>query len=576
MVESLMQPTLSAATLLRRQASNNARVSGTEPSTLPTNLSVSLVTPSEAANTLKNPMNTMRLVGLSGGIRPGSGTARDGKEIERSALGSLSDTLDALGKPVKVFTPRLDGGNLAELTEVLDRIAKPNACLWDDLVVSSPRQVAFIAPSELKPLREFLPPVSGSWPMADVHEMFRPLAAHLDRLHTSLHLGHGLLADRTVVLKEHALGLTRYGLAELLRLARSDTDWLADESYTAPEGSTGRFGPRADQYSLALLILQAVGAWLPGQRKNRTDRTAVTWTALSKVEAVALQRALAGDPTERFATCTEFMNALEAQHAGSVTLRELYHVEFVETLMTGLGSNTERAHPERFAMSLFNAAKQQMIADDAGSIPVQLTDGRWSLRIPFKWTAGLAELKIAAFCDQYNYNKMQMATDTILLKPKQHLGQSANPVELTIRLPALSEARMVEVQVIGRWLNSLDAHKSNDHVTTMLELIRRTMHNVDDRRKAPRIKLDFDVDFYPITDSLAVGAPIRGRCRDISTTGFQAMVASRLDLTHAFAAFHGVEALAGTGILAKLVRNRSTDTDQVITGWRFIHESDNA
>ena len=584
MVESLLQPSLSQATLLRRHSAGNSGTMTNQPRTVTpeSTLAMSLVTPGEAASTLKNVQQTLRPALVpqlrSSGVVSLDSTARDAQEFDRNNLGSLSHSVDTEGQPIRMLTPRLDGGSLFELEKVLNRVGQAHEVLWQKVQVPQPRQVSFVSPEAHQLLRDVIAPREPTWNLQEAVVKFLPLARSLDELHMRFKLPHGLLSDRTVLHNGTRLGVWGYGLAELLRLARPDTEWLNDQLYLAPEALKGCFHLQSDQYSLALLLLQSMGAWLPNVKKGRAERPTINWQLMGKLEAAAVQRALAVDPADRFERCEDFFKALSRQATNVITLRDIFHVECVDLLKSGLTTPATRPHPIQFTQDLTKMATQRVTGDDAGTIPVQLPDGRWSIRFPLKWTTGLADLKVRAFCDQYHYSKVQMATDTTLLKPRSRVGQmqqSSNPVELTIRWPAMSEARMVEVHVVGRWTNTLDQNRSGEHVTAMLELIRRTFHNVDDRRKTPRIKVDMGLTIYPVNDALQIGTPISGKCRDVSPTGFNAVLNSTIALSHAFCVFDGLTDHASFAILARLVREKRTEQgDQLLAGWRFVHVGD--
>jgi serine/threonine protein kinase len=579
LVESLLQPSLSQATLLRRHvAGNMASITNQLRVVVPeSTLAMSLVTPGEAANTLKNANQTLRPALVSNLVSSDSATT-DNPKLECFPLGSLTHSVDADGQPIRTLTPRLEGGSLLELEQVLNRVNHAGDVLWQNVLVPQPRHVSFVTSEKNLPLGNVMAPRKRAWKLQEAVAKFVPLAKSLDELHIRFKLPHGLLSDKTVLHNGERLGLWGYGLAELLRLARPDTDWLNDQHYLAPEALKGRFHLQSDQYSLALLLLQSIGAWLPNVKKGRVERPTINWQLMGKMEAAVVQRALAVDPAGRFANCADFFKALSQQATNVITLQDIHHVECVDLLKSGHTTTTARPHPIQYTKILMNVATQHVTSDDAGTVPVQLTDGRWSIRFPLSWTTGLADLKVRAFCDQYHYSKMQLATDTILLKPKHRVGQmqqSTNPVEITIRWPAMSEGRMVEVQVIGRWTNKLDQNRSGEHVTAMLDLIRRTFHNVDDRRKTPRIKVDMGLTIYPVNDALQIGAPVSGMCKDVSLTGFSAILNSTNSLSHAFCLFDGLPTHASFAILARLVREKRTEQgDQLLTSWQFVHVRD--
>ena len=97
------------------------------------------------------------------------------------------------------------------------------------------------------------------------------------------------------------------------------------------------------------------------------------------------------------------------------------------------------------------------------------------------------------------------------------------------------------------------------------------VQNTEDRRKAVRVKSELPLVCYPVSDELAVGCPKSGQCRDVSTTGFSAVLESEPTTGHVYALFGTVPEIRGAALLAKIVRCKA----EAHGGWhiaaRFVH-----
>jgi hypothetical protein len=150
---------------------------------------------------------------------------------------------------------------------------------------------------------------SGPAPPADALRIAVHLAGALD-FAAVVHVGHGALHPRDVLISQNETRLTGLGIARALE--RVGVAAPVRRPYSAPERIDGAtWGPRADVFSLALLLcellwgrrISAIGAEaadalppLPGGDRD----------ALRTVFA----RALAADPADRFTTALDFADRL--------------------------------------------------------------------------------------------------------------------------------------------------------------------------------------------------------------------------------------------------------------------------
>ncbi|HEX4912679.1 MAG TPA: hypothetical protein VFV51_01925, partial [Vicinamibacterales bacterium] len=161
-------------------------------------------------------------------------------------------------------------------------------------------------------LREF-----GPAAFDDLLPRLRNIAADLDAAHTVGFI-HGRLHPSKVFVTDDAT----YLLGARVPLVLEDRrDWPIYPPYTAPEVvGGGKPGPTADQYSLAAIAYE----WMFGRPITGPAERAVDVRAIPNVDrgelVRAFTRALAPEPFRRFASCTDFCDAIAAASAPSLPL----------------------------------------------------------------------------------------------------------------------------------------------------------------------------------------------------------------------------------------------------------------
>lgn len=154
-------------------------------------------------------------------------------------------------------------------------------------------------------LREF-----GPAAFEDLIPRLRSLAADLDAAHAA-----GFIHGRLHPSKVFVTGDATYLIGARVPQSHESRRWPIQPPYTAPEVRDGaRPAPAADQYSLAAIAYE----WMFGRPISGPADRSIDVRAIPNVDRIALSktftRALAPEPFRRFATCTDFCDAV----AGSV------------------------------------------------------------------------------------------------------------------------------------------------------------------------------------------------------------------------------------------------------------------
>jgi serine/threonine-protein kinase len=151
----------------------------------------------------------------------------------------------------------------------------------------------------------------------DLLPRLRALAADLDAAHTAGFI-HGRLHPSKVFVTPEGT----YLLGARVPLVLDDNRaWPIQPPYTAPEVVQGRSpGPTADQFSLAAIAYE----WMFGRPISGPAERAIDVRAIPSVDraelARAFTRALTPEPFRRFASCTDFCDAIAAASASTPVL----------------------------------------------------------------------------------------------------------------------------------------------------------------------------------------------------------------------------------------------------------------
>ena len=211
------------------------------------------------------------------------------------------------------------------------------------------RQKLRVAPGDMLMVMEYAPGVTLSqWrkqfpdrkvPIAQALDISRQIASALDYAHEQKIL-HRDVKPANVMIETRPDGklvvrILDFGLAAEIRtsmgrVSREIHDTSGTRPYMAPEQWLGgKQGPETDQYALAALFHELIVGEVPFASVFETGDPVVMMNVvgrepfvapadLPKTMRIALEKALAKKPEERFASCTEFLDAIEGKVKVSV------------------------------------------------------------------------------------------------------------------------------------------------------------------------------------------------------------------------------------------------------------------
>jgi outer membrane protein assembly factor BamB/predicted Ser/Thr protein kinase len=279
---------------------------------------------------------------MIGGPTPGAQIGRYviEREVGRGGMGIVYRALDpALNRPValKLLGPAF--GNEAQARQRFHReaaaIAKlkhPHIALVYEFGETDGQPFIALEWIEGSSLRELLTR-DGPWPPARALSVLEQLAAALDYAHARNIVHRDLKPANVMVGPNGQVTLVDFGLA---RLANEPAITVSDSlfgtpRYVAPEQIRGEaLDGRADQYSLAVMAYEMLTGQLPFDGNTTpallhhhlyTPPIPVTERdpSLPPHVELALQRALAKERTERFASAGDFVAALRGETVASAS-----------------------------------------------------------------------------------------------------------------------------------------------------------------------------------------------------------------------------------------------------------------
>ena len=159
-------------------------------------------------------------------------------------------------------------------------------------------------------------------PPANIVTYVRQVAAALQYAHDRKLIHRDVKPENMLLSNKNAVLLSDFGLAVIVQSSRDRLQTVAGTvTYMAPEQLQGRASPASDQYALAAVVYE----WLSGERlfsgsfievatqhvlvppPSLCDKLPELPTAIDHV----IQKALAKNPEQRFASVLEFARALE-------------------------------------------------------------------------------------------------------------------------------------------------------------------------------------------------------------------------------------------------------------------------
>ncbi len=415
-------------------------------------------------------------------------------------------------------------------------------------------------------------------PRGELLRCLRVVAEALDALvqeHGLFHLG---LNPRSILLQPEGVRLADFGLVPLVWLPTGQPAGQLNPRYAAPELFDKGEAPTSDQYSLALIfaeMLSGVPPKPPAQprglprglpqgaggpvngpgsgvhrRPSRHTPTPgcrppaggrkvparIDLDLLPAADRAVLARALHDDPRQRFASCTEMIQALEGATLDMMSPDDLYHnlppvIPYTSLLGDPAAPGTLLPTVGQVIVALTTAAEPQTVQAAQNLRYKVLPGGIWEYQCPVQVFPGAVRLKVDGFRQHWGARLVREEEDRFLfqidLQPSRRYWErsTVQPPRLELLLHVqppgpdhrLSEARIRLRPVsgtpdqVGRILAEMGPQ--------LFDSIRSFLQAGTEQRARDRWPCTLPLHAYPVQPDLELGAVLDGVGRNISCGG---------------------------------------------------------
>ncbi len=431
-------------------------------------------------------------------------------------------------------------------------------------------------------------------PREELLDYLRQAAEALDGLHRREGLRHLGLHPRALLLTEAGVLLGDFGVIELAWLPAGQSVTQLNPRYSAPELFDAPPGETADQYSLALIYAEMLSGFHPHRQRSLSGvrRRAPLGASravprarpsfdldldlLPSADRPALARALGTDPGRRFASCVEFVAALEeaGRPAVAVPAGPLLPVLPV-TALAGEPVPPGLVLPSAADLVGLLACPSGAARTAVGPRGLRYTvrpDGAWEHRCPVQVVPGVLRLRAEGFRVQWNARAVREADDAFVYTlevprgPRRFWDRFAGrPAQLEVRLelppPSAAGTRRAEATLRLRPVGEQARAALEKVGVELLDSLRSYLQAGPEQRAQERWPCPQPLRVHPVA---AGGGPLEAAGRDVSFGGACFRLRRRPDFRLAYLHWHQAADVADFALLARVVRvNEDADGFEV-------------
>jgi serine/threonine protein kinase len=270
--------------------------------------------------------------------------------------------------------------------------------------------------------------------------------------------------------------------------------------------------------------------------------------------------------------------AERAPAPSGVLLDHIYSVVPVAWLEGRGGACAERP-PGHLVSALVSAAEARAGARGALGSVSRAPDGALTCRFLTTIDPRVARVKLDLLWEQGGVTMDARGDGRVVFRqlapaPAGLFGFGRKPkapesgLEVVIDLPE-PRGGIAEVAAHGRFFGTPSSEfvrSGEKSMVRILDGIRQTLSNVDERRKHPRVPAALPLALYPLHPDGRVEAPIPGRTRDVSGGGLAVLCPTKPPTKYAYAAVDEVPGAAGFAILLQLSRYEWVQDEVFVAG----------
>ncbi len=432
-------------------------------------------------------------------------------------------------------------------------------------------------------------------PRETLLEILRLAAEVLDQLYQEHRLQHLGLNPRQIVLNGDVMWIADFGLAELIWLPAGLQPAVLNIRYSAPELFENQISRSCDQYSLALIYQEMLTGVHPFRNLNQRQMASAKLRGKPDLglapatDRPILLKALSAEPDNRYATCSEFVAALEAAKTASRRVPRVNPGN--PAIPIAVEEPVSSVHlANNVALSIEKILSEVLAVPEGGEQEVHeyrsfrylLKPGQGIEHHCFaRVIPGTLNMKLQAFCQQWNtkFTAKDEQTLVCFLAFSGNLWQRAvgkvPGLELTLRL---QPTRNPGATLTNLMVSLVPVHCGPPKSDQILreygpELIHRLRHYLQvntDRRGAERFPYQQTVQVIPCQNGTEVGEPLLGQTKDISSTGLGVFLPSRPPTPEVYVQIPVRGGAETVTLLSRVARAEPRPDGQFLVGLCFV------
>lgn len=466
---------------------------------------------------------------------------------------------DAEGRPRVAYSlllrPDLHGPVAARLLDLQHPILPPQ-----EATVGPSQQLVLVSEVNLPTLRdqfEFHSKEGNSGISRPILlDWLRRVADGLDSLYSHTGLQHLRLNPSTILADGDLVQLREFGLVSLAWIPTGQPIAPLNARYAAPELAQPGCHPNSDQYSLALIFVEMLtgsppraGRAAPPSRPDRPfpgrpggtgsrsiSLPRVNFDLLPATDRPVLARALAENPDQRFGSCTEFFDALEAATPTGQSKSTRLDMPAVVPYTHLLGRTSEPARMVPMLADLVSVlirglAGRHTICQAHNIRYSTHPSGIWEFRCPVRVLPGTLPMRLEGFRKLWKASIVETSDESFVMRlgetqePKPGWFGRSTPSGLELQIQLQSGRNSGVCQAIVR-LKTFGGNglKSSleliDKAPKLFESVRCFLQANPEQRREIRWPFPQDLRIYPVQPNEGVVAVLTGKGKDISKGGF--------------------------------------------------------
>jgi serine/threonine protein kinase len=518
----------------------------------------------------------------------------------QSPFGDIWKVEDADGREARALCLHACSGQGEKVIARLQTLTHPGLPLTKVFWSPAERVVLVTAPFE-KTLRDRFDACRAEgqpgMPRGELLKCLGTVAEALDFVFREHGLSHLNLSPRSIVLQPGGAQVADCGVVPLVWEPTGQPAGQLNPRYAAPELFGQHSSPTSDQYSLALIYAEMLSGVPPrpyrgpiagpgsglqrrvgrqltptGPRSSRKAPPRIDLDLVPVLDRAVLARALSERPGERFASCTELIQALAAAIPDTRATAELYRnlpvvIPFRSLLGEPATPGTVLPSVGQIVRALTATGTSQTVR---GGTNVRYTirpGGVWEYVFPTTAIPATIRLQVDGFRQHWNAQLVREEAGGLLLHldlqlPRRfHERPTTRPpqLELQVHAPSMQGLghRVGEARVRLRLLGgdpTLVNHVLPNLAPQLFDSIRSYLQARTEQRANERWPCVQPLSAYPVQPDLELGEVLEGSGRNISLTGVSFRATKRPTTEKLYLHWHRSSKVADYALLARVVR----------------------